>query len=131
MSLPDDFRLPPRIEGLRCERCIVARTTADSRLTNEVSHLHLQLDGRWYQVALDYGLIFWRAGVEPQTREDLWTLTDEASRLGIQGATVSEARADDSGNARGMKANLTIAFSNGQRIVLRGINGRTTMLLNP
>jgi hypothetical protein len=44
---------------------------------------------------------------------------------------VREVRADHLGAGRGMKANLTIAFDNGQGIVLRCVNGSTTLLVSP
>ncbi len=102
----------PELRGARCDemRAVVSASPPDS-----VEVVYLLSSGVWHRFFLDAGLLFWEEGLAPDADGDLADgarYVDIAEQLGVRGRTFELIAMKDSV--------LTIEFSNGARLRLRG-----------
>lgn len=89
--------IPPVLIGHTCEALICQQYWYKGELGDEADVVFLKVDGHWYQLYFDNGILFWRTRNEapvPSAEDDgvfSFPLIDLGMEYGIQGGKISNS----------------------------------------
>jgi len=119
---------PPELKGCCCEELLCQQYWYAGGLADEADVIWLKLEGRWYQLFFDGGVVHWREqGGEPESRTGAqdgllaYPLVDLAARFDLKGRIINDAAIEETTEGE----TLSLAFDQAGTLMFVNLGDRT------
>jgi hypothetical protein len=121
---------PPRLRRQACEELLCQQYWHRGRLEDEADVVLLKVEGAWYQLYFDAGVVHWarqEGGPAPRAAQRnepfAYPLVDLGAELGVRGKVIAECVSEETE----VGERLTLRFVSGLAISFSNTGDRTTV----